>query len=257
MWMTTRDRGLAATLYGPCVVTAQAGDNVPVRLECSTAYPFEEEVRIRIDPEKSATFPLLLRVPAWCGSPSLSVCGESQPVRHNDEGFVRLERTWVKGDTIVLRLPMATRLDRGRETPYPRSDYFAKQKREAYAHETMDNPFMTVSYGPLLFALPIADLDPETVAPGARWNYALDVKDPGAVVVERRPMPGRWSWQLDAPLVLRVPVRSFDWKPTSAQPLPSQPVEGGQSAAVALVPYGCTKFRVSMFPVTASAWGRR
>jgi hypothetical protein len=255
MWMTTRDNGLAAALYGPCTVTAKVADGVPVKLTCTTAYPFEEEVRIRVVPDRPATFVLSFRVPGWCARPHVSVDGDDVTVAPGPDGFVRVQRRWKASDTVVLQFPMTVRVDRGRETPYPRLDYFVKERREAYAHVTMDNPYLCVSYGPLLFALPIPDTDPETVAPGARWNYALDGQA-ADIAVERRPMPAHWSWPLDAPLVLRAPVRAFDWKPTNAQPLPPAPVAGGAAATVGLVPYGCTKFRVSMFPVTVSAWGK-
>jgi uncharacterized protein len=67
-------------------------------------------------------------------------------------------------------------------------------------------------------------------------------------------MPARWDWPLAAPVVLKAPVQAFDWKPTDAQALPPKPVTGTASETVGLVPYGCTKFRISMFPVTPRAW---
>lgn len=67
-------------------------------------------------------------------------------------------------------------------------------------------------------------------------------------------MPHHWDWPLEAPLVLKVPVQAFDWNPTDTHALPDRPVTGTASELVRLVPYGCTKFRVSMFPVTARAW---
>jgi hypothetical protein len=122
------------------------------------------------------------------------------------------------------------------------------------------NPFACVLYGPLLFALPIADETPNRVAPGAQWNYALNV-DPrsvaGGIEVVRTPMPGRWDWPLSSPLRLRADAVRFDWKPTELQPLPSEPVRGGEKAKIELVPFGCTKFRVSMFPVTEKLWADR
>jgi hypothetical protein len=36
--------------------------------------------------------------------------------------------------------------------------------------------------------------------------------------------------------------------------LPAGPVTGTASATIRLVPYGCTKFRISMFPVTPATW---
>ena len=68
-------------------------------------------------------------------------------------------------------------------------------------------------------------------------------------------MPGHWDWPLDAPVALKTPALGFDWQPTDAQALPARPVSGGASATIRLVPYGCTKFRISMFPVTPKAMG--
>ena len=85
---------------------------------------------------------------------------------------------------------------------------------------------------------------------------ALDSK--AAVALKVTPayflLPDKWRWQLDAPFRLKVPAVSFDWQPTELQPLPASVVEGGRSETITLVPYGCTKFRVSMFPVTKRSW---
>jgi hypothetical protein len=55
---------------------------------------------------------------------------------------------------------------------------------------------------------------------------------------------------------LVIQVREFDWMPTELQPLPGQPVAAGKAAEVKLVPYGCTKFRVSMFPIATGDGGQ-
>jgi uncharacterized protein len=74
----------------------------------------------------------------------------------------------------------------------------------------------------------------------------------GGIQVARRAMPAHWDWPLDAPLVLTAPAQAFDWQPTDAQALPDKPVTG-TPATIRLVPYGCTKFRISMFPVTSAS----
>jgi len=33
--------------------------------------------------------------------------------------------------------------------------------------------------------------------------------------------------------------------------LPAAPINDGRATTITLVPYGCTKFRVSMFPLTS------
>ncbi len=73
----------------------------------------------------------------------------------------------------------------------------------------------------------------------------------------RQPMPAKWDWPLDAPLAITVPARTFDWRPSDSQALPAQPVDGITAESIRLVPYGCAKFRISMFPVTKKAWGQQ
>jgi hypothetical protein len=238
MWMATYDNGLAAVHYGPCQVSALAGDGVRVQIDCRTDYPFNESIEMTVKPEKEATFPLSLRIPGWCKKPAVSVNGAAIDATPDAKGFVRLHRPWKDGDTIRLQFPMSVQVATGTD----------KNLKPAA-------PYATVSYGPLLFALAIADTkNPNTPDPAARWNYALDIAGGSAaaeVTVERGAMPAKWDWALESPLKLRAGAVSFDWKPTHDAALPTAPVAAtGEAAKITLVPYGCTKFRVSMFPVT-------
>jgi uncharacterized protein len=236
MWMATRDNGLAATYYGPCKISALVADRVPVKLVCRTDYPFNETIEIAVKPEHQATFPLSFRIPGWCKNAELKVNGSNIKATPDANGFVRLERLWKSNDKISLRFPMAPSIATGIDANSAKA------------------PYACVSYGPLLFALPIADTtDANTPDPAAKWQYALDVRkiNPDAdIAVERRAMPARWDWPLESPLKLRVKALGIDWKPTLEKPLPSEPpVAKGPAETITLVPYGCTKFRISMFPV--------
>jgi hypothetical protein len=259
MWMATYDNGLAATHYGPCKVSALVADRVPVELECRTDYPFNDLIDIAVRPARKATFPLSFRIPGWCKNPEITLNGARIETAADAHGFVHIERLWEPGDRMCLHFPMTVHVKMGHDNN---------------AHDT---PYATVSYGPLLLALAIPDtLDANTVDDTFKWNYALDVQgeQPGfGIAVERQPMPDKWSWQLAAPLVLHARARSFDWEPVARQAfsteaaerdeaspfhpetvlthLPAQPVsEGTAPADIRLIPYGCTKFRVSMFPIT-------
>ena len=241
-WMATYDNGLAAVLYGPCKVSALVADRVPVEIVCRTDYPFDEAIEMTVRPGREAAFPLSLRIPGWCKSPELAVNGAAAGGAADANGFVRIERLWKPGDVVRLRLPMAPQVLAGRDA------------------NAGGAPYAAVAYGPLLFALPIGEQDgPNVPDPAARWAYALDL--PGgdaasAVAVSRRPLPARWDWPLDAPLTLTVPAVACDWPLDPAAPrLPAAPVaQPDQPERITLVPYGCTKFRVSMFPVTERAW---
>jgi hypothetical protein len=254
MWMATRDNGLAATLYGPSTVRALVGPHVGVKVTTATDYPFGETIRIAVEPEQSLAFPLELRIPDWCLQPEVHVNGTAvaaEPVAER-KGFVRLSRVWARGDTVKLTLPMAARIVTGEETEYPSAlrKYFHIEPDSLFQKRRL--PYASVLRGPLLFALPIADVDANTPVPNAKWQYALDVAPARAaeIIVERKPLPAHWDWPLDAPIALVVPARAFDWKPTNAQALPPAPVAGDRSEAIRLIPYGCAKFHISMFPVT-------
>jgi len=257
LWMATHDNGLAATLYGPCTVSAMAGEGVPVKVTTTTDYPFGETIRMKVEPARDVEFPLYLRIPGWCKSPQITVNGSKVAVTPDARGFARIARTWAKEDSVELQLPMEPMVIRGYETEFPSANrkYFSFEPAEVFEPRRL--PYTSVLCGPLLFALPIADVDPNTPAKDAKWQYALDTdaaRHDAGITVERRPMPAHWDWLLDAPVVLTAPARAFDWNPTDAQALPEKPVTGTASETVRLIPYGCTKFRISMFPVTARAW---
>jgi uncharacterized protein len=256
LWMATYDNGLAATCYGPCTVTALVADRVPVVIACTTDYPFNETVEISVRPAREAAFPLDFRIPGWCTTPALSVNGSAVIVERNAKGFARINRTWQPGDTVTVRLPMTASVRRGRDcargAPYD-GEHRATPVTIPEENSTRGVPYASVSYGPLLFVLPIPDTaDANTPDPAARWKFALDVQAPG-LTVERATMPAPWNWPLAAPLTVRANAVEIAWDPDPKAPrLPLLPVVARKSPErVTLVPYGCTKFRISMFPVTA------
>jgi uncharacterized protein len=259
MWMATRDNGLAATLYGPSTVSALVGARVSVKVTTTTDYPFGETIQMRVSPDKAVAFPLYLRVPGWCKQARITVNGRKVSATPDDQGFVKIARTWGKHDRVDLQFPMQPEVVRGYETEFPSANrkYFSFEPESLFQPRRL--PYASVRYGPLLFSLPIPDQGPNTPVPDAQWQYALDTdagRRDGGITVMRQPMPVHWDWPLNAPITLYAPARAFDWKPTDAQALPDKTVTGAVSETVRLVPYGCTKFRISMFPVTSRAWGQ-
>ncbi len=102
---------------------AVAGQTVTFSQE--TRYPWDGNVGIKIDPADPAEFELALRIPGWARNeavPSdlyrfldtsgeravLEVNGGSVPIEMED-GYARIRRTWKKGDTVNLSLPMPVR----------------------------------------------------------------------------------------------------------------------------------------------------
>lgn len=255
MWMATLDGGLAATLYGPNQVQSTVGDNQTVQIVSATNYPFDSDIVMTVRPQRPVKFPLYLRIPGWCDNPSVELNDAPASVIPEPSGFLKLERQWTRGDRIRLRLAMKVEVEQGKTTAVPDTAYFKRPNRATPITRVkkFGQPYAAVHYGPLLFALPLPDETPNRARPGTRWQYALNVKPEEAsarVRVVRADMPDRFQWPLEAPLTLQVPAVYFDWNPNNTQPLPDEPVDGGKDEWITLVPYGCTKFRVSMFPVS-------
>ena len=151
---------------------------------------------------------------------------------------------------------MTARVVPGKETPYPQISYFNSYHKMA-KDTTIQNPYACVFYGPLLFSLPIPDINPDQEVKGAKFNYALDVKPEDAsnvITVERKGMPSHWDWSPDSPIKLTMSAQEINWQPTENSVLPAKPVEKGKPVKIQLIPYGATKFRVTMFPVTAASY---
>lgn len=98
---------------------------IPVRVRQETRYPWDGSVRIVVEPERPLDFPMFVRIPGWArgevmpgglyrfagdppGPPTLRVGGRTLPIEL-ERGYARIDRTWRRGDTVELDLPMPVR----------------------------------------------------------------------------------------------------------------------------------------------------
>jgi DUF1680 family protein len=92
-----------------------------VKLTEETRYPWDGDVVLRVEPERSFAFSLNLRVPGWCKeTPRLSVNGEDLPVVSPEHGYLRVHRKWEAGDVVRLTLPMT--VQRVHADPHVKAD---------------------------------------------------------------------------------------------------------------------------------------
>ncbi|MBW6527000.1 glycoside hydrolase family 127 protein [Sphingomonas sp. RHCKR7] len=236
LWMASADGGLAATLYAPCTVETRVGD-VPVALRQETDYPFRHTVAITLEPERPVAFPLRLRVPGWAERATVTVNGQEQPAKAA-QGFVRLDRTWRRGDRVELAfasLPRAVRSAEG---------------------------WTSFEDGALVFALPVEErwstLRPRgltadyEVRPASDWAVAVA---PGAAIerVERAVGPVPFSRRSPAVVLTTTayPVSGWAIVDGAAAPPPESPTVSGAARPVTLMPYAAPKLRVTAFPTMA------
>lgn len=272
MWMLDGKGGLVAALYGPGTVDAQVGEKGQrVMIEEKTDYPFSEQIEFRVRTPAAVTFALTLRVPGWCRAAALRVNGVPAAVRCAAGTFVTLHREFHDGDRITLELPMKLKLTRwpGAGVGIERGPLvYALRVEEDWQVDPSDARSTQEFPGFNLYA-------------ASPWNYALAIGGRDldkAVRIVRKPLPANpWSIHT-APIELQVPARrvagwdlvrqkeilATRWFPGGfidvtikgdyrfSPPLPARKGLSQRlsrkTETVTLVPYGCTKMRISIFP---------
>jgi hypothetical protein len=148
------DGGIAVNLYGPGranVVTASAGR---VEIEQASRYPFDGDIRIHVAPERTARFPISLRIPGWAAGADIRINDADAGVTVLPGSFVSLERNWRAGDTIGLRLPMQPVLHRAHHRNVQES---RGPDGRPIAQEVLAAEYAAVTRGPLVYSTGLVD----------------------------------------------------------------------------------------------------
>ncbi len=103
MWMKWKDEGVAACMYGPCVLETII-NGIQVRIKEETSYPFSDEILFEIEPEKAARFSLFLRKPAFARELKLDTPPGTRTAER--DGFIELERPWSPGERVRLKMEL-------------------------------------------------------------------------------------------------------------------------------------------------------
>lgn len=136
--------GVYVNLFVSSEATIQRLTGNPVVIRQASNYPWEGRIVLQVEPAQAETFTLFLRIPGWARNEAvpgdlyrfadirhdpvtLQVNGEPVPL-HLDKGYARLHRTWQRGDTVVLELPMPVRKVLAHEQVVHDAGRFALQK---------------------------------------------------------------------------------------------------------------------------------
>lgn len=100
-------------LYFDGMIKTKTPGGKAFTLLTETKYPVDGTIKMSLDMEDEEVFELLLRIPSWSKKTSLMVNGVEQLAGAQavgKDGYFHMERSWKKGDVIVLSLDMRTEL---------------------------------------------------------------------------------------------------------------------------------------------------
>jgi DUF1680 family protein len=258
LWYATEDNGVAALVYAPCEVKLKVANGIEIQWTEDTNYPFDETINFSLlipdKKQKTAVFPLHLRIPEWCEKANIQINGVTWD-NPAGKAIVKIVREWKTGDKLTLQLPMKVKIDRWHE-------------RSA-----------AVERGPLVYALRIGEKWEKVqddrkfgnrygdwyyeVHPTTPWNYCLPENSVKSENIEKeftvvkRDTKGKYPWNTEnAPVEIKTKgKRMSQWQEYngSAGPLPYSPqyqIDTAPEEEITLIPYGCTTLRITEFPVT-------
>jgi DUF1680 family protein len=97
-------------LYGGSTLDTRLTGGGKIRLTQETSYPWDGQVKIKIEAAPDRACSLKLRIPGWAKDAALTINGTPDRRDIAAGSYVELKRTWGPGDVVELKLPMPARL---------------------------------------------------------------------------------------------------------------------------------------------------
>jgi hypothetical protein len=219
--------------------------NKKIKITEETNYPFEEQIRLKVGLTAPASFPLILRIPAWAVKPTIKLNGVVLTGVKTGKLF-SVTREWKDQDQLELNFPMQV------------------------TTQAQVNNSVSVARGPIVYALeikatnkvtkthPVEGFTDYEIRPESAWNYGLSLGKgnlSNAIKIVKSSMPENPFIAANAPVKLKVQARKIpswglSYNKIAAFDVPYSPIVSTEKdEEITLVPYGSENIRLSCFPI--------
>ena len=279
LWMDNGKGGIVAAMYAPCRVLYPVGkDKQKITIEEETNYPFSDTITFIVKTESQIKFPFTLRIPQWCNNAGLLINHHVQDLKASPGTYFDLDRIFENNDIVQLVLPQHLKLSH-----WPGNGVAIEKGPLVYSLKIEEDKKINTGDKQFTKEFPAWDIYPKSA-----WNYALciDSSDLDKIIcINNTVKENPWD-EANPPIELKVPakkIKNWDLVKTSIVKRAgwkSEKIEGKdvwairhwdqkgdfiftpglpekrdlkkrlseQTDTVTLVPFGCTRLRLTIFP---------
>jgi hypothetical protein len=273
LWMTTSQGNIVAAMYAPCELHCSVNKE-EISIKEKTDYPFDNKIRFIFN--TGLKEPFIFRIPSWCANPGIQINGKNENIELKPGTYVQLNRQIKKGDTITLMLPQDIRISR-----WPDNGIAVERGPLVYSlnikgswTQVEEEKYST------------KDFPAWNGIPESPWNYAMCMDKPESFIFKAAGTISGNPWE-NPPYEIKATAKLIKgWKiiyqDTVMNQRWSKVVENGvithklfdnilytgkfaftpklpditylkknaeeKIDTISLVPYGCTRLRITIFP---------
>ena len=282
-WMSDDKGGLAATMYAPSSVKYHVGNNnTEIVIDEVTNYPFSDTINFTFHPKVKTSFNFYVRIPGWCSNASVLINGIEQKKQITPATYLTLLKEYKDGDKVTVILPSSFKL-----TPGPENGISIERGPLVYSlkidedwkidskdmRSTSDFPaYELFAKSPWNYALCVTNNNLQQQIkvvnktysdnPWSIENAPIELKVPARIVsgwtLQNKTEMKFENWDVkrdNRGKVIDWYIKDTNIKKGSWLFTPLLPNEvqlknelSEKTETVTLVPYGCTKLRITVFP---------
>lgn len=150
--------GIAINLFGSSVLNTILSDGSKLVIHQDTNYPWKGLVKFTIEECKDGPFDIMVRIPSWAEGSKINVNGSEIDTLVSTGKYAIINRSWKKGDTIVLDMPMEVQIIEG----HPRIEEVRNQ--------------IAIKRGPIVYCIESPDLPKNTSILDVYFNKNVTLK---------------------------------------------------------------------------------